>query len=116
VDTEFGTWNVRTLYKSGALKALIKQIQQYKFKVIAIQETRWLGNEIWDTKTHTILNSGKKQGTHEAGVAFIVDEVMKINILNFDLINERIYILRLKTSFFILSIISAYAPQRMKRN
>jgi hypothetical protein len=39
MDIEFGTWNVRILYKSGALKAFIQQIQQYKLKVIAIQET-----------------------------------------------------------------------------
>jgi exonuclease III len=115
MDTEFGTWNVRTLHKSGALKALIQQIQQYKLKVIAIQETRWLGNEIWDTKTHTFLNSGKKQRTHEAGVAFIVDKVMKRNIINFDHINERICILHLPNfSIYLLSMLMP--PQNIKRN
>jgi hypothetical protein len=68
----------------------------------------------YGTLRHTILNSGKKQGTHEAGVAFIVDKVMKGNINNFDPINERICILCLKTKFFNLSIINAYAPTEDK--
>jgi hypothetical protein len=56
------------------------------------------------------LNSGKKRGTHEARGAFIVDKVVKRNIINFDPINVRICILCLKTKFFNLSIINAYAP------
>jgi hypothetical protein len=39
----FGTWNVRSLYKPAAVKALISQFQQYK---IAIEETRWHGKRI----------------------------------------------------------------------
>jgi exonuclease III len=113
MDIEFGTWNVRTLHKSGALKAFIQQIQQYKLKVIAIQETRWLGNEIWDTETHS-FEQRKETRTREAGVAFILDKVMKRNIINFDPINERICILYLKTKFFNLSIINAYAPTEDK--
>jgi hypothetical protein len=47
MDTEFGTWNVRTLYKAGSLKLLLHQIQQYQLKVTAIQEIKWLEKGIF---------------------------------------------------------------------
>jgi hypothetical protein len=50
---------------------------------MAVQETKWMGNEIWDTKKHTIFQSGKSNGKREFGVAFIVNKEMKKNILGF---------------------------------
>jgi hypothetical protein len=77
MDTEFRTWNVRTLYKAGSLTSLMHQIQQYRHKVAAIREITWLGKGIFDT----VLYSGKEKGAHEAGVAFIVDKTIKRNII-----------------------------------
>ena len=33
----FGTWHVRTLYKPGATRDLISQIQNYKMDILAVQ-------------------------------------------------------------------------------
>jgi exonuclease III len=102
--------------KAGSLKSLLHQIQQYQRKVTAIQETRWLGKGIFDTRSHTVLYSGKEKCAHEAGVAFIVDKTITRNILKFDSISERDCVLHLKTRFFNLSIINAYAPQKTRRS
>jgi exonuclease III len=72
---------VRSLYKPGAIKALIPQLQQHKIHIVAIQETRWHGKVIMDMKTHTVLYSSKEEGRHKQGVAFIVDNIVKNNIL-----------------------------------
>jgi hypothetical protein len=77
MDIEFGTWNMRTLHKAESLKSLLYQIQQYQLKVTAIQEIRWLGKGIFDTRSHTVLHSGKGKGAHEARVAFVVDKTKK---------------------------------------
>jgi hypothetical protein len=50
-----GTWKVRTLFKAISLKALTQQLQKYKMQITAVQETKWIGNETWDTKTHNVL-------------------------------------------------------------
>jgi hypothetical protein len=50
-----------------------------------------------------------KKGVHEAGVAFIVDKTIKRNTVKFDPVNERLCVLCLKTRFFNLSFINAYA-------
>jgi hypothetical protein len=58
----------------------------YKVKTAAIQETRWTsGEEIWDTKLHTIFSSGKMRSSNEGGVAFIVDASERGNILKLTL-------------------------------
>jgi hypothetical protein len=76
LDIAIGTWNVRTLYKAAALKTLLQQISPCKIKVLAVQETCWTGQAIWNTKYHTILSNGKENGPREAGTAFIVEKLM----------------------------------------
>jgi exonuclease III len=113
-DMLLGTCNTRTLYRAGSLKMLSKTVQQYKHHIIALQETRWHGKGVMDTKTHTIFYSGKEKGTYEAGVAFLVDKNMKQNILDFKPINENICTIRIKSRFFNLYMINVHGPTEEK--
>ena len=76
--------------------------------ITAVQETKWTGVEIWDTKTHTIFSSGKNKSAKEGGVAFVVDRSIRANAIDVILVNERICMLRLRASFFNISIIISY--------
>lgn len=87
------------MYRPGACKALPKQIRKYKLNIVAIQETKWLGNEIIDMGSYTILKSGKASGNREFGVAFIVDKTFKLLIIDFKPINEKLCAIRIKTNF-----------------
>lgn len=40
MDYAFGTWNVRSLFKGGTMKALLQQIQKYRLDILALQETK----------------------------------------------------------------------------
>jgi exonuclease III len=114
MEIQFVTWNVRTLFKAGSLKALTQQLQKYEIQITAVQETKWMGNEIWDTKTHTIFQSVKSNRKRECGVAFIVNKEMKKNIPGFTSVSERICRLRVKTRFLNLSVINVHAPTEDK--
>jgi exonuclease III len=37
----FGTWNVRSLYIAGSLMAVVKEVSEWKFDVMGVQEVRW---------------------------------------------------------------------------
>jgi exonuclease III len=78
-DYEFGTWNVRTLFKPGVTKSLLQQLKDYRIKIAAVQETKWKENGIMDLKSHLIFYSGKEIGKREFGVAFVVDKSLKNN-------------------------------------
>ena len=38
---KLGTWNVRSLYRAGSLKAAARELGRYKLDVVGVQEVRW---------------------------------------------------------------------------
>ena len=45
-DVRFGTWNVRSLYRSGSRTAVTRELARYKLDVVGVQEVRW---DKWST-------------------------------------------------------------------
>jgi predicted RNase H-like nuclease (RuvC/YqgF family) len=43
------------LYRFGALRNLISIIQEYKIDILAIQEVRWIGQNVLEKKESAIL-------------------------------------------------------------
>jgi exonuclease III len=42
MDMRFGTWNVRSLYRSGSLKTVTRELGKYKLEdLVGVQEVRW---------------------------------------------------------------------------
>jgi hypothetical protein len=41
IDTRFGTWNVRSPYRSGSLKTVARELGKYKLGLVGVQEVRW---------------------------------------------------------------------------
>jgi len=63
---------------------------------------------------HTIFYSGKEKGTGEFWVAFVVERITKRNVLDFKAVGERMCIVRIKTKFHNLHLISVLAPTEEK--
>jgi hypothetical protein len=40
MDMRFGTWNVRSLYRTGSLMTAAKEISKYKLDLVGVQ-VRW---------------------------------------------------------------------------
>jgi hypothetical protein len=40
MDMTFGTWNVRSLYRSGSLKTVARELEKYKIYLVGVQEVR----------------------------------------------------------------------------
>ena len=40
-DILLGTWNVRSLYRAGALMAAARELARYKLDIVGVQEVRW---------------------------------------------------------------------------
>jgi exonuclease III len=41
MDMRFGTWNVRTIYRAGTLRAVAEEISKYKLDLVGVQEVKW---------------------------------------------------------------------------
>jgi exonuclease III len=37
----FGTWNVRSVYRSGSFKTVARELGKYKLDLVGVQEVRW---------------------------------------------------------------------------
>jgi hypothetical protein len=36
----FGTWNVRSMYRAGSLRAVAEEISKYKLDLVRVEEVR----------------------------------------------------------------------------
>jgi exonuclease III len=37
----FGTWSVRSLYRIGAIKSVVGELEKYKLDLVGVQEVKW---------------------------------------------------------------------------
>jgi hypothetical protein len=100
--------SVLSLYRAGALRILLDQIDKYKIGIIAIQEVHWTGQGVLEKRDHTIFYSCDKR-QHLLGVGFVVKNFKHL-VKNFKAISTRICTLRIKGKFFNYTIINVHAP------
>ncbi|XP_042906181.1 craniofacial development protein 2-like [Parasteatoda tepidariorum] len=109
----FGTWNVRTLYRGGAVKKLTDVFLEYKLDVLAVQEMRWTGSGVMDKRNCSIYYSCHDR-LHQFGTGFIVNKRIRDKVIEFKPVNERICRIRIKGRTHNISIICAHAPTEDK--
>jgi hypothetical protein len=68
-----GTWTVRSLYRSGSLKTVSRQLAEYKLDLVGVQEVRWDkgGTEPADDFTFLYRNGN---ADHHLGTGFFCTE------------------------------------------
>jgi len=108
-----GTWNVRSLFWSGALKVLHNELLKLDSDVVALQETR-LESGIQKFDNFTLFNSGSESKKHEFGCRFYVGGEFLKYVKDFKITNERICYLRLKAKWFFCTLINVHAPTNEK--
>jgi len=109
-----GTWNIRTLFKPGALKIIIDEITKYNLQIVALQEIRWPDKGSIKHKETTIFYSGCGDERHEFGVGFVINDRLLHNVNKFEAINKRICFIRLKISGQNIIIINCHSPTEDK--
>ena len=108
-DIRLATWNVRTLYRLGATRILTDELKKLKISVVAVQETRWpKATQNFTSNGYQIYCSSNRDD-HVLGTAFLVAQRWNHLVLNFQPIDERMCILRIKGRFKNYSLINAHA-------
>ncbi|XP_025423466.1 craniofacial development protein 2-like [Sipha flava] len=109
----FGTWNVRNLFKPGAVGTVVKEIERYKLGVVALQEMRWQDTGSMQI-SNTTLFFGACDGRRQAGSGFAVNNKLLTAVKSFKVINPRLTILTLDTKWFGVVFVNVHAPTEDK--
>src|SRR5664279_4054895 len=65
-----GCWNVRTLNTTGATEVLMHELKKFRWDIIGIAETHWIGTDDKQYEDNRILSSGRED-IHRSGVALV---------------------------------------------
>jgi hypothetical protein len=110
-------WNVRMLFRAGAVNEMMKQMERYKIDVCvcALQEIRWPGKGTVVKKNYVILYSGHKSDKHEYGTGFYICRHNMDNLLDFEPINKKNCKIRIKLKYYNLTLILIHSPTEEKQ-
>jgi exonuclease III len=70
MDIGFGTWNVRSLYRSRSLKTVARGLGKYKLDLVGVQEVRWVKGGTERAEDHTFFY-GAGTEDHQLGTGFL---------------------------------------------
>jgi hypothetical protein len=68
MDMRFSTWNIRSIYRGGSLRAVVEDISKYKLHLV---EVKWDGGGTEPAGEYKFFY-GKGNENHELGTDFLV--------------------------------------------
>lgn len=109
----FGTWNIRTLFKPGAFRTLVDEVEKYRLGIVALQELRWSDTGLMQLK-NTTLFYGACDNRRLGGSGFAVNKAYLNSVKDFKVISPRITVLTIAARWFNIAFVNVHAPTEEK--
>jgi len=107
-DLRIGTWNVRSLYKTGALQVAVRETEKYKLDILATQEVRWENQDSIPQSKYTFYYRGTQ--SHDFGTGFLIKKNILPAVQNIKFVNERLSYVMIRTRWCNIVLINVCAP------
>jgi exonuclease III len=108
----FGTWNVRSLYRVGAVKSVVGELEKYKLDLVGVQEVRW---EVEGYKQQTTIHFyGKGNVNHQLGRGFFVHNKIISAVKRIKFVSDRTSYITLKGRGCDITVLNVHAPTEDK--
>jgi exonuclease III len=88
MDMRFGTWNVRSLYRSGSLKTVARELGKYKLGLAGVQEVRWDKGGTERAEDYTFFY-GVGNEDHQLGTGFFVHKRIILAVRRVEFVSDR---------------------------
>ena len=107
-----GTWNVRSLYRAGSLKAAARELVRYKLNVVGVQEVRWDKGGTVRAGDYNLFY-GKGNGKSSIGNRFFVHRRIVSAVKRVEFVSDRLSYIVLRGRWRNI-VVNVHAPRGKK--
>jgi len=108
-----GTWNVRSLYRAGSLKAAARELVRYKLDVVGVQEVSWDKGGTVRAGDYDFFY-GKGNENHQLGMDFFVQRRIVSAVKRAEFVGNRLSYIVLRGRWRNIIVVNVHAPSEEK--
>jgi hypothetical protein len=109
MDTRFGTWNVRSLYRIGSLTTVARELGKYKLDLVGVQVVRWENGGTERAEDYTFFY-GQGNGDHQLRTGFFVHKRIVSTVRRVEFISDRMSYIILRGRWCNVIVLNVHVP------
>jgi len=108
----FGTWNARSLYRSGSLTAAaVRELARYKFDLVGVQEVRWdKGGEGVRTEDYIFFSGQGSENHLQLETGFFVHHRIVSAVKRIEFVSHGLSYIVLRGRWCNIVVLKEHAP------